>query len=368
MNIVIINSILRTAEKGVIPQCKSIKDSLLYNYALAFYNLGHNVSLIAAKEFMPSEPEKYPFSMIFLESNVKSLFKPDLIPLHLELFKYLLHNKDEIDLVVSSEVFQFNSLIAALCINKKKIIFWQEMSCHQRKFFRLPSLIWHNFIARIFLKDILVVSRSESSCFFIKKYFKNVSKEIIRNGVAIEKFTPNTKKEDYVISVSQLIARKNVSSIIKKFNDFIKSSNQFAHYKLFIVGDGDELNNLMSLVHELGINESVIFCGRMNHDDLNMILGKAKCFLIDTLKDLAILVVSESIAAATPILSNTVIDNSLFINAYNLGIAKEEWTYLDLITIINNNEEYVNNCVKYRDKLSFDYYAELMLEIFNARK
>lgn len=368
MNIVIINSILRTAEKGVIPQAKSIKDSLLYNYALAFHNLGHHVTLIAAKDYMPTEPEEYPYPILFLESSLKWLFKPDLIPLHLELFKYLLHNKNNIDLVISSEVFQLNSLIAALCVNKKKIVFWQEMSSHQKKFFRLPSLIWYSFIVRVFLKDIFVVARSERAYFFIKKYFKHVSKEIVRNGVTLEKFTANVKKEDYVISVSRLIARKNVNSIIRKFDKFIKSSKDFFHYKLLVVGEGEELNNLISLVDNLGIRDSVVFCGQMAHNDLNNTLGKAKCFLIDSVRDLAIMVVAESIATATPILSNTIIDNSLLINEYNLGVAKEDWTHLELITIINNNEEYVNNCAKYRDKLSFDYYAQLMLDAFNKEK
>lgn len=368
MNIVMIDSMLRTPEKGVIPKAKSIKDSLLYNYTLSFHNLGHNVCLIAAKEYAPSEMEDYPFSVIFLESNLKWLFKPTEIPLHSHLFKYLLHNKDKIDLVISSEVFSLNSLIASLCINKKKLIIWQELAAHNNKFFKLPSLFWYNLVARVFFKDVLIVPRSERAYFFTKKYINHVSKEIVRNGVAVEKFTINTKKEEYVISVSQLIARKNIRSIIKKFYDFIKSSKQFSNYKLFVVGEGEELNNLVYFVNSLGINNSVVFCGQMNHNDLNNILGKAKCFLIDTLKDLAIMIVAESVATATPILSNTVIDNSLSINNYNIGIAKDEWTYLDLITIIDNNSKYIENCIKYRDKLSFDYYAKLMLSIFNKEK
>lgn len=365
MNIVIINSILRTAEKGVIPQCKSIKDSLLYNYALAFHNLGHQVQLIAAKEYMPSEAEEYLYPVIFLDSNLKWIFKPDLIPLHLELFKYLQCNKNKIDLVICSEVFQLNSLIAALCINKKKIVFWQEMSCHQRKFFRLPSLIWHNFIAQLFLKDMLIVPRSERAYYFIKKYLNRTSETIVRQGVALEKFTANTKKEDYLISVSQLILRKNVDSIIKKFDEFIKCDEKFSHYKLLIVGKGDQLDNLILLVNQLNIKDSVIFCGHLTHNELNDILGKAKCLLMDTLRDLATLIVTESIVSGTPILSNTTIDNCFFINNNSLGIAKDDWNYLDIIKIIDNNDKYVENCINYRDKLSFDYCAELMLKVFN---
>lgn len=366
MKIIIINSILRTPEKGVIPQSKSIKDSVLYNYALAFHNLGHNVTLIAAEEYMPSELEKYPFEIIFLKSNIKWIFKPDLIPLHLSLFKYLLQNKSKIDLVIVSEVFQLSTLIAALCINKSKLIFWQEMSVHQKKFFRLPSLIWHNFVAPMFLRDILVVPRSERAYAFIKKYLKHTSKTIVRHGFSLEKFTANSKKEDYVISASQLIERKNVGSIIKKFNEFISSNERVSHYKLLIAGDGNQLDNLVLLTNQLGIKDSVIFCGRLNHNDLNNTLGKAKCLLIDTLMDLAILTVSESIAVGTPIVSNTVIDNCFFINDNSFGIAKDNWSHLDIMTVIDNNDEYVENCIKHRETLSFDYYAKLMLDVFKA--
>lgn len=365
MNIVIIDSILRTPEKGIIPESKSIKDSLLYNYALSFHKLGHDVCLIAAKEYAPSELEEYPFSIIFLKSNLKWLFKPTMIPLHLDLFKYLLRNRNKIDLVISSEVFSLNSLISSLCINTKKLIIWHELAVHNNKFFKLPSLLWYNFIARLFFKGTLIVPRSEVASVFIKQYLKNISKEVVGHGISLEKFTINTKKEDCFISVSQLIARKNIGSIIRKFNDFIKSDEKFSHYKLFIVGGGDELNNLISLTNELAIKDSVIFCGQMIHNELNNLLGKSKCLLMDTLQDNVVLVVAEAIATATPILSNSIIDNSILINNYNVGIAKDEWTYLDLITIINSNDEYVENCINYRDNLSFDYYAKLMLSVFN---
>lgn len=366
MNIVIINSVLRTAEKGVIPQAKSIKDSLLYNYALSFYNLGHDVTLIAAEEFIPTESEEYPFSVIFLKSNLKRIFKPDLLALHLDLFKYLSNNKAKIDLVISSEVFQLNSLIAALCIDKKKIIFWHEMAVHQKKFFRLPSLIWYNIIAQIFLRDILVVPRSERAYFFIKKYLKHVSETVVGHGISLEKFSVNNKKEDCLISISQLIPRKNINSIIRKFDEFIKSDKRFSHYKLLIAGGGDQLDTLMLLTNQLGIKDSVVFCGQLSHTELNNFLGKSKCLVMDTLKDNVVLVVSEAVATGTPVLSNTVIDNDYVINNNNLGISKADWTYLDIVNIIDNNEKYVENCINYRDKVSFDYFAKLMLEVFNT--
>ena len=49
MRILLLNSILFTAENNIIPQVKSIKDTMIYNMCLGFLKLGHNITLAAAK-------------------------------------------------------------------------------------------------------------------------------------------------------------------------------------------------------------------------------------------------------------------------------------------------------------------------------
>ena len=57
MNILILNLILYTADNDLIPKVKSIKDTMIYNMCLGFKKIGVDVTLVAAKDYMPIELE-----------------------------------------------------------------------------------------------------------------------------------------------------------------------------------------------------------------------------------------------------------------------------------------------------------------------
>ena len=53
-------------------------------------------------------------------------------------------------------------------------------------------------------------------------------------------------------------------------------------------------------------------------------------------------------------------------NKYNSdkGITKDEWNEDELKKVVDENQYYVNNCIKFRKKLSNRYSAEKMVDIF----
>lgn len=65
MNVLIINPILFTADNDIIPKVKSIKDSMIYNFALGFKQNGHQVTLYAAEDYKPTDIETFDFNVIF---------------------------------------------------------------------------------------------------------------------------------------------------------------------------------------------------------------------------------------------------------------------------------------------------------------
>ena len=71
MNILILNPILYTAERNIIPNVDSIKDTMIYNMCIGFVALGHNITLCAAEEFRPQKRTVHPmcsgFQNIMLE-------------------------------------------------------------------------------------------------------------------------------------------------------------------------------------------------------------------------------------------------------------------------------------------------------------
>ena len=53
MKIIVINPILFTHEKGVIPHVTTIKETMIYDLCLAYHRAGHAVTLIAAADYAP---------------------------------------------------------------------------------------------------------------------------------------------------------------------------------------------------------------------------------------------------------------------------------------------------------------------------
>lgn len=89
---------------------------------------------------------------------------------------------NEFDMIISSEIFSFNSLFAA-CLVPEKTLIWQEAGDHNRKFFKLPSLIWYHIVARTCMRKVKVIPRSLVAGRFIKQFGLKVSSDFIDHGV-----------------------------------------------------------------------------------------------------------------------------------------------------------------------------------------
>ena len=77
--------------------------------------------------------------------------------------------------------------------------------------------------------------------------------------------------------------------------------------------------------------------------------------------------IAESIAVGTPVVTTEVPLNAAYIKKYKLGIAAE-WDRADMMEIDKNNEFYVDNCLKYREKLSTKEKAKQFIRIYLQKK
>ena len=109
--------------------------------------------------------------------------------------------------------------------------------------------------------------------------------------------------------------------------------------------------------------DNQLFSGRLNHEELMPVLAKAHALLVNTSKDNNMVSIVESIAAGTPVVTTTVPFNASYIRSEKLGIVKDRWNEKELEAICESNEEYVSNCIKYRQKLSNQYLAGLFNQI-----
>lgn len=366
MKIVLLNLILHTAEKGVIPRHESNHDCMIYNMARGFVANGHDVTVIAAKEYRPIKPETNSFKVIYFSSGIKSIFKPHLLPFPKGLYRYLKHNSDDIDLIISSEVFSIGSLIASFALPSKLMI-WHELSAHQKLMKHIPSRIWYNFVAPIFFRNIPVTCRSEQAKVFLKKYLSRVSDDVVDHGANSEIFRPSLHNmpDDKFIVISQLISRKRVDCIIRKFAKFVKIPH-YAHYSLEIVGKGTQEKELQQLVEELGIKNNVNFHGFLSHEKLAPLSTKSKALLVFTEQDLNMVSIPESIVNGTPVITNSVPNTATFIAKHNLGIVNDDWGEEELAHLADNYDTYHNNCLAIRSRLTETGCAKKLVEIWKC--
>lgn len=185
---------------------------------------------------------------------------------------------------------------------------------------------------------------------------------IIDHGINLSNFIPAEKSNQFII-VSQLIERKRIDkSIIEfiKYNELVDSKT-----KLYIAGNGDQLENLQNLAKTSKYPDNIIFLGKLKHNELINYLAKSYAMLIYTTKDNNLISVVESLACNTPIVTNSVPYNATYIKNNGLGIVDDNWDYETLKEIVNNNAVYCNNCNSYREILSYDYKVKLFMNVYD---
>lgn len=359
MRVLVINPIMYTSETKNIKRAVSIKDTMMYDFCLAFYEMGHSVTLVGGEPFKPTEKESYPFEVLWWECKFQKICMPHCLPFTPETYRYVKKHRSEYDLIITSEVFSLNSLMAYRAAPDKTII-WHELAKHNAIMKQIPSKVWYGIIARILMRNAKVVARSIEARDFVKKYCPNTDANVIDHGVNLDKFKATTEKKNFFVVCSQLIERKKIDGILEKFAKYLNKYDK--NCQLYIIGEGELKETLQAMAQALGIAQRVVFTGKMTHDELLPILSKSKALLVNTVKDNNMISVVEAIAVGTPIVTTDVPLNSTYIKKYRLGIAKKQWDETDLNNVVSNNNGYVENCMNYRYKLSTKQRVEKFLE------
>lgn len=358
--ILIINPILYTSETNRIPKVKSIKDTMIYTFCLGFLNLGHQVTLIAAQDYRPEEEEAYDFPVVFMRTAGHKIFQPRCLPYMPELRRFLKKHR-EYELIISSEVFGTWSYTASRVCPKKTMI-WHELAKHNHILHKIPSKIWYHVVAGSMMRKTPVVPRSEAAADFIGKFLPHVSDFCVDHGVNLKKFPEAGKveKQNRFVVVSQFIERKKIDRTIMRFRDFLESGHR--DYRLYLIGQGELESVYRELIARYHLEDAVILCGQMKHEQLLPFIAESKAMLISTVKDNNMVSIVESIAAGTPVVTTSIPYNAAYIRREKLGIVADDWGAEALEEICEENGKYVRNCMDYREKLSNTYLAGQFVE------
>lgn len=359
MRILIINLILHTHEKGVIPRRHSNADAMIFNMARGFVSAGHEVTLIASEEYRAETPDNEPFSTIYLPSRLPAICKPSVLPWPKGLRRWLRSNP--VDLIISSEVFSLATLTASLTADCP-VLAWQELAVHQRFMKKIPSLMWYNIIAPLLMRRVGVVGRSENARRFISKYLPRVSDEVVDHGCNGEIFYPSEESEDSFVVISQLIPRKQPMTILRAFLDFIHRPGR-ENFHLHVIGKGSELEAMQQLVNEENATRNVTFHGFLSHREFAPISRRSKGMLVNTLMDLNMVSIPESIINGTPVLMNSVPYSAGYIRREGLGIVADNWGADELERLADGYREMHRNCIAYRENLTNVGCAKKLVKI-----
>lgn len=365
MRVLILNFILSTAVDGKIIRRPSNRDTMIYNLARGFCRLGHSVTIAAADEFMPLEPETNDFEVVYFPSRYPRIFKPSLLPYPKGLGRYLKTHASDFDMVLSVEVFSIPTLIASRYCPDKLMI-WQEMAFMQRAMHRLPARMWYGVVVPAALKNIPVVCQSPAAKKFISRYMKRVSEATISHGVDGDMFyCSDLAPKDAFVVVSMLVRRKRIDRIIENFARFVADSER--KYKLHIVGEGPLMDDLKQLSVRLGVEQSIEFHGFMSHSEFAALERQSLALLIDTCQDNNMVSIPEAIVNGTPVLTNSVPTNSVYISQYKLGMVKDGWGADELARMARRYPEFHANCCACAESFSNTGVATQLINEFNNR-
>lgn len=192
---------------------------------------------------------------------------------------------------------------------------------------------------------------------------KNDNIKVIYNGTDINNELQEEQTSNFnILTVGRLAPFKNIDKIINAINILNKETNRFL---LYIVGDGPEKESLKALVNNLELNNSVIFTGQLEKNQLSEYYKNSNIYiqasgyegLPHTLLEAIsfnLSIVSTPIGGTNEILENG--KNGWVIDLFEGKYPKEEYIVEKVLHIVNNYEE---------DKLKKANAQKLLKEKFN---
>lgn len=228
----------------------------------------------------------------------------------------------------------------------------------------------------------LVVPTKKAYELFKEKYKVDRNVYIVPTGIEVEKFylennreldivkkreSLGLKRDDFVILfVGRIASEKNVELLLTSMRYIV---NNCPKAKLLIVGDGPDLNKYKTFVKKQGLEENIIFTGKVPWESIAEYYLIADVFTTASKTETQGLTVIEAMAASLPVVcindesfTNTVIDN------LNGKIFKNKRGYKKaIIELYNDPKELkrLSNQARISAEMhSSKYFVESILDVY----
>lgn len=232
------------------------------------------------------------------------------------------------------------------------------------------------------LVEELIVPTKKTYDLFKEKYKVKRDVNIIPTGIDVERFYKeninknevedlrkelNIKNNDFVVLYLGRIAKeKNIEFLINNFKDIVK---KIPKAKMVIVGDGPDMNGLLSLCDKLKLNNNVIFTGKVPWKDVPKYYSLANVFVTASTTETQGLTLIEAMAASNVVV--TIKDESfelVLTNNENGLFFETEKEYKDIIYNLYKDKDLckrlTDNARKKANEYSSTSYAKNVLKVY----
>lgn len=165
----------------------------------------------------------------------------------------------------------------------------------------------YRYEKRIYQKaeKILTISQHTKKCIQEQYGIPDEKFCIIPFPIDTDKFKPiidgQITKQNFILMVGRLTdPRKNIKLLLKSF---VKIKQSFPDLRLILIGKKPKNNNLEKFCNSLGIGDSVDFPGQVSEDELIKYYNQVQLFVLPSLQEGLGIVVLESMACGTPVVS-----------------------------------------------------------------
>jgi len=136
---------------------------------------------------------------------------------------------------------------------------------------------------------------------------------VVSNGVDVERFNPDVESlvksrlgiENYflVSFFGRLWPVKGIEFLIRAVPEV---TSRISNVKFLIVGDGPQKRYLRRMVHDMNVEDSVIFRDRVEYDSMHVFLRGSDAVVLPSLMEGLPLIALEAMACGTPVIATSV--------------------------------------------------------------
>jgi glycosyltransferase involved in cell wall biosynthesis len=230
----------------------------------------------------------------------------------LELLKIVWRESPQVLHLNSPKASGFGAVAGRLCFTPKIIQTIHGWSFNENRNVVARSLIWFfSWITTVLCHKTIIIAKSEKEPTTIMPFVDNKKISLIRNGVEPIKFINKTivkqallgrigkssvRKTLWFGTISELHKNKGLEYAIRAMS---KIKEPFA---FFILGEGEERNNLKQLVRELGLEDKVFLVGFV--EDAKLYLKAFDVFLLTSEKEGLPFTILEAGLASLPVIAS----------------------------------------------------------------